>query len=93
MSERGVTRVVLHIDRLNLRGIAPEQRIALVQALHEALAQHLSASLDAPAAVAALTGRPAYQPYLAAGRTPASINAAAAIGAGAGRQIAGSLTR
>ena len=91
---RGVTRVVLHIDRLALHGIAPGERSALVSALRAALTQQLSSELTEPTALAALAGRPVYQPELAAGRASMAAAApASATGTRLGRQIAKSLMR
>lgn len=94
MSGTGIKRVVLHVDRLSLHGIAPAQRSALVEALRATLARELSSALAEPAAVVTLTGRAAYQERLAAGRaTVGASDSAAVAGARVGRQIAGSLTR
>jgi hypothetical protein len=92
MSDIRVTRVVLHIDRLNLRGIGHGERTALVDAVRAALAQQLSAALADPAVAVALAGRPAYQANLTAGR--AIVDAGPTVtGSRLGRQIARSLTR
>ena len=71
-------RVILHIDRLVLRGVAPEQRDALVGALREELGRRLAD----PAYRKALSSRQV------AGVGPAPLAVRGASGEGLGRQSA-----
>ena len=56
-------KLVLHIDRLALRGFAREDRHAIVAGLHDALARQLAE----PGAAAGLSRMPPVQPLLRIG--------------------------
>lgn len=71
-------RVILHIDRLVLRGVAPEQRDALVGALHEELGRRLAD----PAYREALSSRHVAR----VGQAPLTVRGSS--GEGIGRQSA-----
>jgi len=79
-----MTRIIVHIDRLVLRGVDPAQRNAVAAALQAELARSL-ARPGAPQRLAASGGRPRIEAGvhgLRAGATPGGI------GRAAGRAIA-----
>lgn len=83
-------KLVLHIDRLALRGFAQADRHAIVEGLRDALALQLAA----PGAIERLAALPATLPRLDAGAVGiAASTAPSSIGARLGGAIAKGLRR
>jgi len=86
-----MTRVVLHIDRLVLRGVPAGERDALVQALQQTLTTQLAERLALPDGLARVSAL-GHVATLRCGPLAAPQGGAQALGSAAGRQLARGLS-